>query len=192
MMQNSTSQQQPIAELALVKAQLSSTERQLENLVVERSRLQQKIDGASGNARQGLIAQMVPMSSSIDNSGAMIARLQVQAQELERVLGAPVAVVGMPPRDLIFGYNKPEFMALSSMVLLLPLVIAFAVRMARGGARKRVEPMPSFMDQDRLVRLEQAMDAMAVEIERIGEGQRYQTKLMSERRSEVPRVNTPH
>jgi hypothetical protein len=55
----------------------------------------------------------------------------------------------------------------------------------------------------RLERMEQVMDAMAVEIERIGEGQRFVTKLLAERNaplaepaapSALPRgrVNTPH
>lgn len=57
-------------------------------------------------------------------------------------------------------------------------------------------------ESSRLTRLEQAVDAIAVETERIGEGQRYMTKLladragqegqmMPERRSHRP-VNTPH
>jgi hypothetical protein len=52
----------------------------------------------------------------------------------------------------------------------------------------------------RLVRIEQVMDAMAVEIERIGEGQRFVTKLLAARSAPLAdpsapsrgRVNTPH
>ena len=46
--------------------------------------------------------------------------------------------------------------------------------------------------------LGQALDAIAVEVERISEGQRFTTKLLSERRDSLspgslpPRVNTPH
>jgi hypothetical protein len=53
----------------------------------------------------------------------------------------------------------------------------------------------------RLDRLEQAVDSIAVEVERVGEGQRFATKLLSER-SALPspdplrraegRVITPH
>lgn len=35
--------------------------------------------------------------------------------------------------------------------------------------------------EDRMARLEQAVDAMAVELERIGEGQRYVTRLLADR-----------
>lgn len=54
--------------------------------------------------------------------------------------------------------------------------------------------------EERLGRLEQAVDAIAVEMERVGEGQRFVTKLLADRapaRPEVPaaqhgRVITPH
>jgi hypothetical protein len=46
--------------------------------------------------------------------------------------------------------------------------------------------------------LGQAIDAIAVEVERISEGQRFTTRLLSERRDGIvpasppPRINTPH
>jgi hypothetical protein len=57
--------------------------------------------------------------------------------------------------------------------------------------------------ESRLVRIEQAVDAIAVEIERLGEGQRFVTKLLAERGSAPavlpisggaaePRATTPH
>lgn len=51
----------------------------------------------------------------------------------------------------------------------------------------------------RLNRLEQGVDATAIEVERIAEGQRFTTKLLTERAAQAhaadqprPRVNTPH
>ena len=51
----------------------------------------------------------------------------------------------------------------------------------------------------RLSRLEQAVDATAIEVERIAEGQRFTTKLLAERNDHSAlgdvmrgRVNTPH
>jgi hypothetical protein len=40
----------------------------------------------------------------------------------------------------------------------------------------------------RLERMEQAIEAIAVEVERISEGQRFTTKLLSERVAESPRA----
>lgn len=53
----------------------------------------------------------------------------------------------------------------------------------------------------RLARIEEAVDTIAVEIERMGEGQRFVTKLLSDRSAQLPeaskspgsgRVTTPH
>ena len=53
----------------------------------------------------------------------------------------------------------------------------------------------------RLARIEEAVDTIAVEIERMGEGQRFVAKLLSERSPQLPeaskgstsgRVTTPH
>jgi hypothetical protein len=63
----------------------------------------------------------------------------------------------------------------------LPLVIGLVRRWEREGSR------PARLPQelgDRLMRLEQAVDAIAVEVERIAEGQRFTTKLLSERQGE--------
>lgn len=55
---------------------------------------------------------------------------------------------------------------------------------------------------ERLARVEQAVESIAIEVERIGEGQRFVTKLMNERtqpmndRAAIPaqprKVDTPH
>ena len=48
---------------------------------------------------------------------------------------------------------------------------------------KRLATRPP-VDNDRLLHLEQAVDAIAIEIERISEAQRFQTKLLSEGREQ--------
>lgn len=40
---------------------------------------------------------------------------------------------------------------------------------------------PSKIDTDRIAQLEQAIETLAVELERIGEGQRYAAKMLDER-----------
>ncbi|HEX5408765.1 MAG TPA: hypothetical protein VFW89_03240 [Gemmatimonadaceae bacterium] len=70
-------------------------------------------------------------------------------------------------------------------------------------SRPRPEVRPDSFGQDaRLERIESALEAVAIEIERLGEGQRYTTKLLAERdrlqQASVPppsspsRVITPH
>jgi hypothetical protein len=62
------------------------------------------------------------------------------------------------------------------------------------------QPLPHQLD-DRLAGIERAIDAMSVELERLGEGQRFTTRLLAERAAkdasplllgEHRRVDTPH
>jgi hypothetical protein len=77
----------------------------------------------------------------------------------------------------------------------LPIARAWARRMDRESAQPMLPPDVSH----RLERIEQAVDAIAVEVERISEGQRFTTRLLSEggaspRRADAPppHVDTPY
>ncbi|MDB4881089.1 MAG: hypothetical protein JWL60_2535 [Gemmatimonadetes bacterium] len=63
------------------------------------------------------------------------------------------------------------------MAIGIPLARAFAKRMEAGTQRVTMPPEATA----RLERMEQAIDAIAVEIERISENQRFTTKLLSDR-----------
>ena len=67
-----------------------------------------------------------------------------------------------------------------AIVIGLPLARAYAKKMEREGARTALPPEL----MDRLQRMEQSIDSIAVEVERISEGQRFTTKLLSERTRE--------
>ena len=58
-----------------------------------------------------------------------------------------------------------------------PLARAYARRIDQEGARPHIPVEVTA----RLERMEQAIDSIAVEVERISEGQRFTTKLLSER-----------
>lgn len=62
--------------------------------------------------------------------------------------------------------------------LLTPLVRAFAKRVE---ARGQPPGISSADVSARLERMEQAIDSVAIEVERISEGQRFATRLLSER-----------
>ena len=61
----------------------------------------------------------------------------------------------------------------------VPLARAFARRMEQGAPKMSPEVLA------RLERMEQAIDSIAVEVERISEGQRFTTKLLAERVSDA-------
>lgn len=73
------------------------------------------------------------------------------------------------------------------LVLGLPLVIVHARRLWKRESSTTADASP--MTDHRLERIEQAIDAMAVEVERVAEGQRFMTKLLSDRAQE--RVGIP-
>jgi len=64
-----------------------------------------------------------------------------------------------------------------SITLGIPIVRGLVKRWEREGETRRV---PSDVSR-RLERIEQAIDAMAIEVERISEGQRFTTRLLSGR-----------
>jgi hypothetical protein len=59
----------------------------------------------------------------------------------------------------------------------MPLARAYARRMESGAGKPAVPPDVTA----RLERMEQAIDSIAIEIERISEGQRFTTKLLADR-----------
>ena len=82
--------------------------------------------------------------------------------------------VFIPPQavDIVYGF----FITCAVVIIGLPLARAFGRRMDRRGTAAAPE-----LNQ-RLERMEQAIEAVAVEVERISEGQRFVTKLMAEER----------
>lgn len=71
------------------------------------------------------------------------------------------------------------FAMVATIAVGAPLARAFARRMDRDSKSGRLAPEVS----SRLERIEQAVDAIAIEVERISEGQRFTTKLLTERSS---------
>ena len=72
--------------------------------------------------------------------------------------------------------------ATAAVLILRPLMRAFANRFERRGAVTAALPAELTAHMERL---EQAIEAVAIEVERISEGQRYTTKLLSERAGKV-------
>ena len=74
------------------------------------------------------------------------------------------------------------------LVVLMPLAIAYARLLWKRATRIERAPvvLESPQTQQRMERVEQAVDAIAIEVERVAEGQRFVTKLMSEGRAGLP------
>ena len=72
------------------------------------------------------------------------------------------------------------------MIVVLAIFVPFTVAYIRRTGRRSELPAAQPEVVQRLERMEQAIDAIAVEVERISEGQRFTTKLLSERADAQP------
>jgi hypothetical protein len=72
-----------------------------------------------------------------------------------------------------------------TMIVMLALGVPFVRALVRRWERQPLQPMVPPEIAARLERIEQAVDAVAIEVERISEGQRFTTKLLSERAGEA-------
>ncbi len=93
-------------------------------------------------------------------------------------------IIGMPPANEIVPPQVVDisiafFIMIAVIIIGLPLARAFARRMDRKSAGPQQIPTEV---SAQLSQLNQAVDAIALEVERISEGQRFTTKLLSEQR----------
>jgi hypothetical protein len=84
-----------------------------------------------------------------------------------------------PDPDMIVGMSFALAMCIG-----LPLAIAYARRIWKGTLK--AAPAKTEESNSRLERLEHAVDAIAIEIERVAEGQRFVTKVLAERPAAPP------
>ncbi len=90
----------------------------------------------------------------------------------------------IPPQ--VMEIVKMFFTTIVVIALGIPLIRAFTRRFERGPT-PQVTP-PDVVD--RLRRIEQAVETVAVEVERIAEAQRFSAKLMAEQQRGLPRSGT--
>jgi flagellar biosynthesis/type III secretory pathway M-ring protein FliF/YscJ len=86
----------------------------------------------------------------------------------------------MPPR--VKDVSIAFFVTLAIIIIGLPIVRAIARRVERGA------PQPAQIPQQMQAQMEhlmQSVDAIAIEVERISEGQRFATKMLAEKKPDV-------
>jgi regulator of sirC expression with transglutaminase-like and TPR domain len=76
---------------------------------------------------------------------------------------------------------QPEDIGLAAVIFGTMSVTIISLARMKFNAATRREKLPDAAVEDRLERIEQAVDAIAVEVERMSESQRYTTKLLAER-----------
>lgn len=145
------------AELASARAELASTAARIrEHAAMQR-------ESAIEEAAQTMAARA-------------LAPRAAQATTTSAGAGTPPPLPDVPPgvqnMAIVF------LICLAATIILTPLMRAFARRLDHRSA-----PAPSATPeiQGQLTRMEQAIEAIAVEVERVSEGQRFATRLLAER-----------
>ena len=161
-----------------LRAQRKELTNQLDDLQSTRREITGQLeDIAAGSPdRKPLEARITDIDSRITSADHLLA---ANATDIAKAAAIPGAVVERPP-DIPHG-PPPEAYVLGGMfmvIVFLPLSIAWARRIWRRSAAV-VTSFPREIG-DRLVRMEQALEATSVEVERIGEGQRFLTRLFTE------------
>ena len=130
---------------------------------------------------QVLDRQIMQIDGSIAQTSQLIAQAPASALPGIRMVPPPYANQSARRDNMTAGVFLT---AITIVFVLFPLTLGFVRRMGRGSVRglpPRFEETPARLD-----RIEQALDTVAVEVERISEGQRFMTKIMTERAAAQP------
>jgi hypothetical protein len=163
-------------EASVIRRQRSEMSDQLVSAQNRRERVLGELRGAPPGTEEGLREQyqvlsdrIVSIERDIEASGRALRTGQI-----------PTQVVLVPPRQYTRNRaDDAERGAAMGAMILIPLAVVMLIRRLRRGRRGRTSTNTIVYDE-RMERLEQAVDAIALEIERVGEAQRYQTRVLAE------------
>jgi hypothetical protein len=165
-------------DLDALKARRSELSDQLQSVDSRRSKLLTQLRSVTDEtAKQGLEARL----SLLDKRQLQLeSDIATTGQQLTSV---PAGILASSQAPLFAGLGSGQVVAVSIVGLIFvgaPLAIGFAKTIWKRSSRPVVPPAALTETAQRLERLESAVDTIAVEIERISEGQRFVTKLLSE------------
>ena len=156
------------ADIRVLRAKRAELSTQLESAASRRARLSRSLEGKEGADRAGIEARISVLDKRI---------LQLESDMAEtgrQITMAPSGLVASTGSSFDFGRMD------SSVAPVLAPIALSAARFMWKRARVPARPAGSPDDPRRLERLEQSVDAIAIEVERISEGQRFVTRLLSE------------
>ena len=161
-----------------VKNERSELRNQLESLENKRSELTSSLADSDTPtaAKPGLTGRITELDARITLVDQQLAQADAAVAKAASV---PGAIVEPPP---YVRQGPPESMyaipIVFTLCVLMPISIAYARRIWKRGATT-VSPVPQKV-QDRLDQLSDAVDSIGLEVERIGEGQRFMTRVLTD------------
>ena len=187
----------PAAPGALVVNPGTFTKRDIAALRARGEELSNQITSASNRRRQ--TREALKTATGADKTGleqrlgvldARIARLETDIDENGKLLASlPAQLVGSTGPSFNpgnsnferkFGDNMVPLAAIFTVFVLAPMALSISRLLWKRGSLKQVAQAQD--TTPRLERMEQAIEAIAIEMERVSEGQRFVTRIMSESR----------
>lgn len=166
------------ADVDALKAKRAELSNQLVSASGRRQRLSNELRGKEGVDRAGIESHITVLDKRIMQLESDIAETGRQLTMTPGYLVASTESAGQSYR------MDPDAAAALGAVFMIfvlaPMAFATARMMWKRATSKPSPPAISDDASRRLERLEQGMDAIAVEIERVSEGQRFVTRLLSE------------
>ena len=161
------------------RAQRRELTNQLEELESTRSALNSSLTQMNSvdPQRKAIEERLGEIDKRIATVDGMLAANSAQLAQAAAVPGAVVE----PPRMIRQG--PPEEVYIVGTVFMLVVLLPLSVALARRIWKKSVVTVTTFPRElaDRLTRMENAVEATSLEVERIGEGQRFLTRLFTEK-----------
>jgi hypothetical protein len=166
-------------DISVIKARREELSSQLRSVDSRRSRLLKELrqtdDATAVKGLQGRLALLDARQLQLESDIAETGR------QLSSAPAGMVATTGVAAN--FAGFGSGQLLALSIVAVIFvfaPLAIGFARTLWKRSNRPPTPPAIFTEAAQRLERLEAAVDAIAIEVERISEGQRFVTKLLSE------------
>ena len=159
------------------KAQRRELTDQLEELESTRREISSQLQTLpAGPEKTALETRLTDIAGRISAVDQMLAS---NAASLAQASAIPGAVVEPPP---FVRQGPPEEAYVVGTIFMIIVLLPLSIALARRVWRRSAAVVTSFPRElvDRLSRMEQAVEATAVEVERIGEGQRFLTRLFTE------------
>jgi len=152
---------------------------QLDNVTDRRNGIVEQLQVAPNVAQPGLTAQLKVLNDRIVQ---LETDLAATGRQIASASPEVMSMAEEPPRGDDNGSFEDGVGAgvAGSVVVVTVMLFLFRRRLRRRGPGRT--PQLSDDASPRLARLEQGMDAIAIEVERISEGQRFVTRLLSESR----------
>lgn len=169
--------QNPTAIWQGARQQRNELRDQLERLEDQRNELQSELRQSTGDVdKKGLEQRLANVDTRILDVEKQLAQADADVAKAAAIPGAvqeprPIPRQGPPEEVFVLA-------GIFMFIVVLPLTIAYARRIWRRGAAV-VSAIPQEI-HDRFSRLDQAIDSVAIEVERIGESQRYLTRVYAD------------